>query len=132
MQKSIPATVCFLCLFTFLIISSVSANDGHLIHKNFHPTNPVSSTQRSWLGNIWQDIGDFFSHLFGHDHAAPGYPGGKTAPGGTTAPGGSPAPAAPGSPSVPINGGIGLLLVAGIGLGVKMARDRYKPVPVNA
>ena len=146
MQKALPVTLFFLCLFTILITSSASANDGKggnnngsspavpgLIHKSFRPTpvDPKTFTERSWLGNIGQSIGDFFSRLFGHhhDHAAPASGSGSPAPGGSAAPGGTPPP---GSPSVPFNTGIGVLLVAGIGLGVKMARDRYRTAAINA
>ena len=146
MQKAIPYVLFFVCLFTMLITNSASANDGKggnhgtpvqtspgFAKRDLHrfDLDPKSGSERGWLGNLGKDIGDFFSQLFGHhhNHPSPGnHPGGVITP-AAPASGGS---AAPGSPSVPFDGGIGLLLAAGLGLGLKMARDRYKMVAVKA
>ena len=145
MQKAIRTTLFFVCLFTVLITNSASANDGKggnhgpdarnlpgLVHKGVHGSDvdAKSGSEKGWLGNLGDEIGDFFSQLFGHHHhPSPGnHPGGESAP-APAAPGGS---SAPGSPSVPFDGGIGLLLAAGLGLGLKMARDRYRMVAVKA
>jgi hypothetical protein len=145
MQKAIRTTLFFVCLFTVLITSSASANDGKggnhgapaqpvpgIVHKGLHSADvdAKSGPEKGWLGNLGDQIGDFFSQLFGHHHhPSPGnHPGGESAP-APAAPGGS---SAPGSPSVPFDGGIGLLLAAGLGLGLKMARDRYRTAAVRA
>lgn len=155
MKKALRTVFLGLFVIPVLTTTTASANDGKEGKKN---TPPVSGHQdhdirvniskngeeKSWWGDRWADIKDFFNHHDDKDkgdkdrddkdkdHHEPGEssePGGSTGstePGGST-PGGSPAPGSgtPGSPSVPIDGGISLLLAAGIGLGVKKARDRY-------
>ena len=63
-------------------------------------------------------LGDFFRDLFGRDgHSNNGRHGNLSDP---------PAPAPISSNSVPLNGGILLLVVAGLGLGTKIMYDRGK------
>lgn len=100
---------CLMCLFTLLIANNASANDGR---GGFSQKTPVQRGGLGWWGNLRHDIGDFFSHLFGRPQEKP-VSNSAPHPGGT---------------SVPINGGIVFLLMAGIGLGVKMVKDRYPSI----
>jgi len=141
-----------LIAFAILSTTTVLANDGNDAHHtppapshkiwSSEDARAASSQGGSHGQGFWGDLWDSIKSLFGHHHHSnrptPGDHGnpppssfgdGNTAGGAPCPPGGSSAPAGPsgpGSPSVPIDGGLSILLAAGVGLGVKKARDSYK------
>ena len=133
MKKALPVIIPILFLIFLIPTTTVSANDGdgrkttsaydnHMFpHHGAIPTpQPFHgyNSEHSW----WDNLMDRFGR---HEEQGGGLSSGT--PGG---PSSGPSSAGPGSggPAAPIDGGISLLLAAGIGLGVKKARDRYKNI----
>ncbi len=142
MKKALPLGLLLCFVFSLFSTTSTFANDGSnrpaANHRPYEPTTVAPSTGQTqgFWGSLWGDILGFFGH---HDHhAAPSGPGAGVGLGsGSNAPGaGGSAPSAPsgagaggaGSPSVPVNGGLVLLLAAGLSFGIIQA-SKYKTAP---
>jgi hypothetical protein len=134
MKKALPVIIPILFLSFLIPTTTVSANDGDggkkspLLHRTpdsvrpkkmllLPPVVPGSSAgHNSWWDNVKQ--------FFGED-SKQGGEGFSGESGGTSSASSS---AGSGAPSAPIDGGISLLLAAGIGLGIKKARSRHKNI----
>jgi hypothetical protein len=130
MKKALPAIVPILFLIFLIPTTTVFANDGDgrktpapesrtsgFPHHNIPPYHGFVR-ERSW----WDDVKDLFGRNNEHDGGVS-----SATPGGSASGPSSTGPSS-GGPAAPLDGGISLLLAAGIGLGIKKAKDRYKNI----